>query len=171
MVCRPWRGLISGFRYLAKAKRINGSSYMRLIILANAGVRIQCAHFTGQLDVVLAGGYTVLDNGVFEVAPFIGVKGFFRGYWLSEIVEDDSWNSVLRDETRDFNFFTEQISLALGIDIQIKSKKTNRSLLSLQFEYSPLRSELDFWRMNSSLCQSADVGNPFTIRLGINLGK
>lgn len=77
----------------------------------------------GQLDVVLAGGYTVLDNGVFEVAPFMGVKGFFRGYWLSEIVEDDSWNGVLRDETRAFNFFSEQISLALGIDIQIKSKR------------------------------------------------
>jgi hypothetical protein len=79
----------------------------------------------GQLDVVLAGGYTVLDNGVFEVAPFMGVKGFFRGYWLTEIVEDDRWNGVLRDENRDFNFFSEQISLALGIDIQSKVKDAN----------------------------------------------
>lgn len=124
---------------------------------------------TVQIDVGIAGGYQVLDKGIFEVSPFVGVKGFFRGYWLSEILEDNTWPEVLRDETRDFNFYSNQLSMTLGTDIQIKSKKTNRPWLSLQLEYSPLRSDLNFWRINRSLSQTAVVENLFTLRLGFNV--
>jgi hypothetical protein len=126
---------------------------------------------TVQIDVAISGGYQVLDKGVFEVSPYVGIKGFFRGYWLSEILEDNTWSGVLRDEIRDFNFFSDQLSMNLGTDIQIKSKKTNRPWLSLQLEYSPLRSDINFWRINKLLSQTAVVENLFTLRLGFNLAR
>lgn len=130
---------------------------------------------TFNTDIMLGAGYSLLTKKRIDIWPYAGPKFYLKGYWMNCKGENTSFNQYFSSTINskacyDYNFFSTQLAGVVGFQLVLKNKTRKKNVASLAADYALVSSTPNFFRANAELDERIEVVNPFSLRVGIQIG-